>query len=118
MGGADGPREELRKRIVGPIATVVFVPAVAFVLIASLFVVVMDPVPMVSGVAVWLAELGSVVLEWLLGFAAPLVPSPVALPVPDPVVYYAGLLILATGRGLTARVTGGVGLVLAFFLRG
>jgi ComEC/Rec2-related protein len=103
--------------LAGPVATVVFLPAVGVLLVVSLALVALDPLPFIPDILARVAELCAGSLEWLLRTGAAAVPPPFELSAPDPALYYPGLLVCVAGCGRVVRVAG-VALMAASFAGG
>ncbi|MCH7548338.1 MAG: ComEC/Rec2 family competence protein, partial [Candidatus Krumholzibacteriota bacterium] len=102
---------------IGPIATVVFTPVAGTLLITSLLLVLLDPLPFVPGVMTPVVEAVSTALSWMLHSGASIAPPVLRVPVPDATIYYAGLLISVFCTGRRVRSAGVLILVASFFVR-
>jgi hypothetical protein len=102
--------------LVGPPATLVLLPAVAAVLALAALTVALAPLG-AAGTAC-AATLGALdrAVESAVVTAAAHAPDPVALAPPHPVVYAAGLILVAAGRQRSTRVAG-VALIVAAFAK-
>jgi competence protein ComEC len=93
-----------RLTLTGPVATVVFLPAVAAVLAGSATACLLEPVPVVGDAAFTVLASVVRVLQWMVGRAAAVVPPDV--PLPAGVVVVAGLVVFV-GLVLRRRFGGG-----------
>ncbi len=97
-----------RVSLLSPIATLIYVVPVAFVLLYSGFAAVLSAVVPASGSLTYpVLDRSVVLLERSLVAAADFVPGTVSLPAPNAWVYYAGFGILAfSGRGQRRKILG------------
>jgi competence protein ComEC len=102
--------------VVGPLATLVLLPAVAAVLALAALTVVLAPIGGAAGACAALLGVLDRVVESAVVTAAAHAPDPLVLAPPHPVVYAAGLILVAATRRRPARL-GGVALVVAAFAK-
>jgi competence protein ComEC len=102
--------------LMSPVATLVFVVPVAFVLLFSGAASVLSALVPATGIVTYpILDRSVVLLEQSLVAAAEMVPGTVSPPVPNPWVYYAGLGILAfAGNGRRRNAIGWVLLGFSF----
>ena len=108
-----------RVSVLAPIATLVFVFPVAFVLLFSGFAAISSVlVPVVGPVLFAVLDRVVAMLEQSVVVSASLVPGTVSPPPPEPCLYYAGLAFLAYARGHTGRKVAGWSLLAVSFAIG
>jgi len=102
--------------LAGPLATVIFTPVAAAMLVSSLALILVDPLPVVPEIVARVVEALTRTLEWMLEAGAAL-PVPVLQPAPpDARVYYAGLLFLVSSTGRLGRFAGLLLIAISFVL--
>ena len=100
--------------LVGPLATLVMLPVVAAVLALAALTVALAPLGAAgTACAAALGALDRAVASAVVTTAAH-APDPIAFPAPHPVVYAAGLILVAAGRRHPVRVAGLALIVAAF----
>jgi ComEC/Rec2-related protein len=103
---------------VGPIATVLFLPLVGALLIVSLALVALDPIPAVSTALTRVVEGCARALDWMLLEGRNAVPAPLEVAAPEAILYYGGLATAVWGLGWQIRVVGGALIALSFVVGG
>jgi competence protein ComEC len=108
-----------RVSVLAPIATLVFVFPVAFVLLFSGFAAISSTlVPVAGPVLFAVLDRSVAMLERSVVVSANLIPATVSPPAPEPWLYYAGLAFLAYARGHAGRKIAGWSLLAISFVVG
>jgi len=104
--------------LVGPLATVIFLLPVTTILLASIPVAALSPLPVIHDLLAGALAAASRWTTDLVIAAGTRAPAPVALEAPHPAVYYAALALMWRWRGRWYGWLAGVGGIAASFLIG
>jgi hypothetical protein len=105
--------------LMSPVATLVFVLPIAFVLIYSAVTVFASiVVPAAGGLLFAGLDRASTLFQAALVASAEKVPGTLSLAAPDPWVFYGGLTLYVLARGRRSRKAAGISLVVLSFVIG